>query len=237
MVSVTVTRRMNQEDRTDLMRFLFMRPTRTVGTRGQEDIGAFDGWLEGDSEVSVPELVADLDDSFLGPETAEQGKEAITVEGTVVEAQGVDPIDQEPGMEFQEEAEESGDESDGEEWVLPQAQGMPSLTIRSLNIYRQLGEGGFGQVYAASLKGSGKVHAVKIIPKTGDNEDQTSREQDLLRRLIGCPFFCQLEASWQSDLNYYLVTVWTFSPHHPARILIVAGIVCSSADIPWKPPR
>lgn len=238
-ISVMVTRRVTQEDRIDLMRFLFMGPTRTVSTGGQEDIGAIDDWVEEDSEVSVPELVADLDDSFLGLETAEQGKEATAVEETVPEAQGEDRIDQEPDMGFTEEAEEfegEGDEDDEDndgEWALPPARGAPSLSVKSLTLYRQLGEGGFGQVYAASLKGSDKVRAVKVIPKTEDNEDQVSREQDLLRRLTGCPFFPQLEASWQSNLNYYLVTVCFFPLHRLARVLL---IVCSSADIPWKAP-
>ena len=210
-VSVAVTHEMNQEDRIDLMRFLFMGPTRTVGVRGQEDIGVTDGWSEEDSEVSVPELVVDLDNSSLGLETAEQGKEAAAVEEMVMEAQGEDQVDQEPNMGFTDEAEESEDDED--EWTLLPSQGAPSLSVKSLTLYHQLGEGGFGKVYAASLKGSDKVHAVKIIPKIEGNEDQVSREQDLLRRLVGCPFFPQLEASWQSNLNYYLVTVRVFSPY------------------------
>ena len=239
-VSVVVTQRVNEEDRIDLMRFLFMGPTRTVSARGQEGIGAVDDWIEGDSEVSVPELIVDLDDSFLGLETAEQGKEATAVEETVVEAQGEDRAGRELDIGLCEEVEESGgegdkgDDEDEEEWVLPRAQG--ALSIESLTLYRQLGEGGFGQVYAASLKGSSRVHAVKVIPKTEENEDQVSREQDLLRRLIGCSFFSQLEASWQSSLNYYLVTVCAFPLFHAARVLIISGIVCSSADLPWKPP-
>lgn len=211
---------MNQEDRVDLMRFLFTGPTRTVSDGDQEDIGVVDDWLEGDSELSVPELVADLDDSFLGLDIAEKGKEATAVE----EARGEDRSDQGQDMPVTEEVEgsevESGEdtEDDEEGWALLQAQGAPSLSVKSLTLYRQLGEGGFGQVYAASLKGSDKVHAVKIIPKTEDNKDQVSREQDLLRRLIGDSFFPQLEASWESNLNYYLLTVCIFSLHHPAHI-------------------
>ena len=179
-----------------------------MGDRSQQDIGAVDDWLEENSEVSVPELDADLDDGFIGLDIAEQGNEATAVE----EAQGEDQTDHEQDMEFTEEARESEDEGEDfedneEEWVLPQTQGAPSLSIKSLTLYRQLGAGGFGQVYVASLKGGHKVHAVKIIPKTEDNKDQVLREQDLLRRLIGCPFFPQLEASWQSSLNSYLVTV------------------------------
>jgi len=224
-VSVAVTHRMNQEDRIDLMRFLFMGPTKTVSYGDQEDIGAVDDWLEGDSELSVPELIADLlDDSFLGLDIADQGKEA--VEETVVGAQGEDRTDQGRDIPFTEEVQGprvgGGEdaEDDEEEWALPQTQGAPSLTVKSLRLYRQLGEGGFGQVYAASLKGSDKVHAVKIIPKTEDNEDQASREQDLLRRLMECAFFPKLEASWQSNLNYYLVTVCVFSLLHPTHILL-----------------
>ena len=179
-----------------------------MSDRSQQDIGAVDDWLEENSEVSVPELDADLDDGFIGLDIAEQGNEATAVE----EAQGEDQTDHEQDMEFTEEARESEDEGEDfedneEEWVLPQTQGAPSLSIKSLTLYRQLGAGGFGQVYVASLKGGHKVHAVKIIPKTEDNKDQVLREQDLLRRLIGCPFFPQLEASWQSSLNSYLVTV------------------------------
>jgi hypothetical protein len=221
-VSVLVTRRMNQEDRVDLMRFLFMGLTRSVDYRGQGDIGAVDDWFEEDSEVSVPELVADLDDSFHGLEIAGKGK-ATAVEETAAEAQGEDTTDQDIGVDG--EAEEEGDEADergAEEWAVSPAQGAPSLTAKSLTLYRQLGEGGFGQVYAASLKGSGKVHAVKVIPKTEENEDQVSREQDLLRRLVGCPFFPQLEASWQSNLNCYLVTVCTFSLRRPIDLLLIS---------------
>src|ERR1700748_1281106 len=87
-VPVVVTHRMNQEDRADLIRFLFMGPTRTVGVSSQEDIGAVGDWFEGDSQVSVPELVADLDDSFLEMEIAEQGKEDAAVEETVMKARG-----------------------------------------------------------------------------------------------------------------------------------------------------
>ena len=236
-VSVAVAHRMNQEDRIDLMRFLFTGPTRTVGDRGQQDIGAIDDWLEEDSAVSVPELVADFDDSFLGPDIAEQGNEATAVE----EAQGEDQADYEQDMGFTEEAGESDDEGDEdieeseEEWVLPRAQGAPSLSLKSLTLYRQLGAGGFGQVYGASLKGSRKVHAVKIIPKTEDNRDQVLREQDLLRRLIGCPFFPQLEASWQSSFNFYLVMVCAFFFASNPTFYSFPGIVCSLADIPWKP--
>lgn len=210
-VSVVVSGRMNEEDRIDLMRFLFMAPTRTVGDRGQEDVGAVDDWFEEDMEVSVPELVADLDDSFLGLDDEEQGKEALAVEEPVLEVQGEDPIDQDQEAELSEEVVESESDSDAEEWAVLPARGAPSLSIKSLTLYRPLGEGGFGRVYTASLKRSKKVHAVKVIPKTDENEDQALREQDLLRRLIGCPFFTQLEASWQSSLNYYVVTVWIFS--------------------------
>ncbi|KAF9651342.1 kinase-like protein [Thelephora ganbajun] len=185
-----------------------MGSTRIVGDRGQEDIGAVDDWFEGDSVVSVPELVADLDDSFHELEIADQGKEATAVE----EAQGEDPIDRESHTGSNGEGGESGGEGDEgyeyneEEWAALPARGVSPLSIKSLTLYRQLGEGGFGQVYAASLEDCDKVHAVKVIPKTEGNKDQVSREQDLLRRLIGCPFFTQLEASWQSSLNYYLVT-------------------------------
>lgn len=218
-ISVAVTHSMNQEDRIELMRFLFMRPTRSMGARGQEDIGAADYCFEGDSQMSIPELEADSDDSsFLGLGTAEQGKEDAAVEETVEETQGEEDIDQAQDMGFWENAEESEDEKDDEdEWI----QGAPSLSIKSLTLYRQLGEGGFGQVYAATLRGSDKVHAVKVIPKTEENEDQVSREQDLLRRLIGCSFFPQLEASWHSNLNYYIVTVCNFSPCHPTHVLTI----------------
>jgi hypothetical protein len=219
---------MNQEDRIDLMRFLFTGPTRTVNDRSQQYIGTIDDWLEGDSEVSVPELVADLDDSFLRLDIAEQGNEATAVEEKIKEAQGEDQTDHEQDMVFSEEAGESDDEGDEdaedseEEWVLPQAQGAPSLSVKSLTFYRQLGAGGFGQVYGASLKGSRKVHAVKIIPKAVDNEDHVLREQDLLRRLIGCPLFPQLEASWQSSLNSYLVTVCVFSLRQKTHISLIS---------------
>src|SRR5579872_3026036 len=101
-VPVVISGRMSEGDRVDLMRFLFMGPTRSMGDRGQEDIGAVDDWAEGHSEVSVPELVADIDDSVLGPETGEQGKEAAAV-GDAVRAQNEDSIDQEQDAEYVEE--------------------------------------------------------------------------------------------------------------------------------------
>lgn len=220
-VTVVATGRMNEEDRIDLMRFLFMGPTSSLGDRGRENLGAVGDWFDDDSEVSVPELVADLDDSFLGLDTEEQGKEATAVEETVTDsAHGGDPIDQEQVIRLSEEVDSEEFEEEGECVVRP-AHGAPSLSIKSLTLYRQLGEGGFGQVYTASLEGSSKVHAVKIIPKVGENKDQTFREQDLLRRLIGCPFFSQLEASWQSSLNYYIVTVFSFSLRHPTDVLLI----------------
>ena len=223
-VSVAVTGRMNEEDRIDLMRFMFMGPTRSVGDRGQENLGAADDWVEEDSGVSIPELVADLDDSFLGLDTEEQGKEATAVEETVVDIQGEDPVDQEQEVRLSQGVD--SEESEGEEeWAARPAQGVPSLSVKSLTFHHQLGEGGFGRVYAASLKGSSKVHAVKVIPKTKENEDQALREQDLLRRLIGCPFSSQLEASWQSNLNYYLVTVRSFSLCHPTDVLLTSRII------------
>ena len=197
-----------------------------MGIRGQEDIEADDYRFEGDSEMSIPELIADSDDSFLGPENGEQGKDEAAVEYAVEETQGEDGIDQASDAGSGEDVEESeGDGGDGDDeggWVLPSTQGAPRLSIKSLTLYRQLGEGGFGQVYAASLKGSDKVHAVKVIPKTEENQDQASREQDLLCRLIGCSFFPQLEASWHSSLNYYLVTVRVYSPPYPTQVLIVS---------------
>ena len=227
-ISVAVTRRMDQEDRIDLMRFLFTGPTKIAGNRNQGDIGVADDWLEGDSEVSVPELVADLDDSFLGLDLdiAEQGKEATAVGGMVTEG---DRIDQEQGIGFTEEARESEVEDNEEKWALPQAQGATSLTVKSLTLYRQLGAGGFGRVYGATLKGSNELHAVKVIPKTQDNENQALREQDLLRRLMGCPLFPRLDASWQSSLNYYLVTVCDVlsSPSIPRFIHFTALFVIS----------
>ena len=103
-----------------------------MGDRSQQDIGAVDDWLEENSEVSVPELDADLDDGFIGLDIAEQGNEATAVE----EAQGEDQTDHEQDMEFTEEARESEDEGEDfedneEEWVLPQTQGAPSLSIKS----------------------------------------------------------------------------------------------------------
>ena len=224
-VSVAITRRMNQEDRIDLMRFLFTGPTRTVGERGQQDIGVVGDWIEEDSGVSVPELVADLDDSFLGLDIAEQGNEATAVE-TIKEAQGEDRTDLDMGFteEAGESEDEGGEDTGGSEegWVLPRAQGAPSLSTKSLTLYRQLGAGGFGQVYGASLKGSQKVHAVKIIPRTEENGDRVLREQDILRRLIGCHFFPQLEASWQSSLNSYLVTVCVSSLRQKTHIPLIS---------------
>lgn len=184
------------------MRFLFMRPTKSVDDRGQEGLGAFDYSFEGDSLVSIPELVSDSDDSFLGLDQTEQGKGGAAVEESVEEPQGEDEVDQAPKKGPSEDEEQDEDGS-----ALLSGPGAPSLSVKTLTLYRRLGEGGFGQVYAAGLKGSDKVHAVKIIPKTKENEDQVAREQDLLRRLVGCTFFPQLEASWQSNLNYYLVTV------------------------------
>jgi len=206
---------MNQEDRVELMRFLFTGPTRSVGARGLEDIGVLDYSFGGDSQVSIPEVVADSDDSFHWLDTGKQGRDEAAVDGTVEDAQGEDDISQATDTGFSEDVED-----DEDELVLPPSRGAPSLSIKSLTLYRQLGEGGFGRVYAASLKGSEKVHAVKVIPKTEENRDQVSREQDLLRRLVGCPFFSQLEASWHSDLNYYLVTVWALFHRHPTRVLI-----------------
>ena len=214
-VSVTVTHRMDQEDRIELMRFLFMGPTRSVGARGLEDIGALDYSFDGDSQVSIPELVADSDDSFHWMETAKQGRDEAAAEQAVKAARGEDYADPATDTGFSEDVED-----DEDEWVLPPFRGAPPLSVKSLTLYRQLGEGGFGQVYAASLKGGGKLHAVKVIPKTEENRDQVSREQDLLRRLVGCPFFSQLEASWHSNSNYYLVTVWTLSLRHPTSVLI-----------------
>lgn len=238
-VSTAITGRMSEEDRVDLMRFLFMGPTRSVGERGQGDLGAINDWFEEDSEVSVPELVADLDDSFLGPGTVEQGKEATGVEETVALVQGEDSTDQEPELglsegagEFEDEGDENGVRDEGG-CAVPPARGAPSLSAKSLTLYRQLGEGGFGRVYAASLKGSTKVHALKIIPKTEENKDQAPREQDLLRRLIGCPFFSQLEASWQSNLNYYLVMVYNLSLLRPTDVLLIAFL---SACLSRQPP-
>lgn len=227
-VSVAITRRMNQEDRIDLMRFLFTGPTRIVGDRGQQDIGVVGDWIEEDSGVSVPDLVADLEDSFLGLDIAEQGNEATAIEETTKEAQGEDRTDHEVDMGFTEEAgeseDESGEDTEGSEegWVLPRARGAPSLSIKSLTLYRQLGAGGFGQVYGASLKGSRKVHAVKVIPRTEENGDQVLREQDILRRLIGCHFFPQLEASWQSSFNSYLVTVCVFFLRQKTHIPLIS---------------
>lgn len=215
-VSVAVTHRLNQEDRIELMRFLFTGPTRSVGGGGQEDIGALDYDFEGDSQVSIPGLVADSEDSFCWLEDMEQGKE-VAVEETVEDAQGEDDISQAPDIGSSEDAED-----DEDEWIVPPVQGAPPLSVKSLTLYRQLGEGGFGRVYAASLRRSEKLHAVKIIPKTGENQDQVSREQDLLRRLLGCSFFSQLEASWESNLNYYLVTVWLLPLRHPTHVLITS---------------
>ena len=222
---------MSEEDRIDFMRFLFMGPTRSVGDRGQENLEVVEDWLGEDDEVSVPELVADLDDSFsfLGLDTEEQGKEAAAVDENVVEVQGEDPIDQGQDVQLSEEVD-SEFEDEGN-WAVRPAQGAPSLSVKLLTLYRQLGEGGFGRVYAASLKGSRKVHAVKIIPKAEQDEDQALREQDLLRRLIGCPFFSQIEASWQSNLNYYLVTVRSTFLRHPAEVLLIYRTVLSSAGL------
>jgi hypothetical protein len=211
-VSVAVAHRMSQEDRVDLIRFLFTGPTKSVGDMGQGDVGAADDWVEGDSEVSVPELVADLD-SFLGLDIAEQGKEATAVEEAVLAVQKEGRTHREQEIESTGEAGESEGggsedvEDSGDERGILRTRGVPSLSVKSLTFYRQLGVGGFGQVYAASLKGCHKIHAVKVIPKTEENEDQVSREKDILLRLAGCRFFPQLEASWQSSLNYYLVTV------------------------------
>lgn len=219
---------MSQEDRIDLIRFLFTGPTKIVGDMGQGGIGAADDWVEGDSEVSLPELVADLDDSFLGFDIAEQGKEAIAVEEAIL------VVYREGRTHGEQETEPTGEvgesEGGGSEYVQDsgdgraslQAQGAPPLSVKSLTLYRQLGVGGFGQVYAASFKGSDKIHAVKIIPRTEENEDQVLREKDILLRLAGCHFFPQLEASWQSSLNYYLVTVCALPLRQPIDGLLIS---------------
>ena len=227
-VSVVVSRRMSREDRIDLIRFLFTGPTKIVGDMDLGGIGVADDWVEGDSEVSVPELVADLDDSFPGLDVAKQGKEATAVEEAVlaVQKEGRTHGEQETEPTWEAGESEGEDSKDVEDSVdgraFPQAQGAPSLSVKSLTFYRQLGEGGFGQVYAASLKGSDKIHAVKIIPKTEENEDQVLREKDILLRLAGCHFFPQLEASWQSSLNYYLVTVCVLPLHQPIDSLLIS---------------
>ncbi|XP_040294257.1 protein kinase C delta type-like [Bufo bufo] len=80
----------------------------------------------------------------------------------------------------------------------------PQLSISGFDFHQVLGEGGFGKVVLASVRGRNTFKAIKIIIKE-DNAEDLQRERRILLAARDCPFLCHLYAALQSQGHAYFI--------------------------------
>ena len=79
--------------------------------------------------------------------------------------------------------------------------------LKNYEIIKELGEGGFGKVYAAKNKKSGEIRAIKQLLKKNiskDDLDRFKREIEVLKK-IDHPNVIKLYEKYESDNHIYLV--------------------------------
>lgn len=91
-----------------------------------------------------------------------------------------------------------------------------SITLDSFQCTRLLGRGTFGMVFMARMKCRTAPCALKIVTKTDPRSkaqgySELLSEQQILKTLCDNPHFVELQASWQTALNFYFMMVSTSS--------------------------
>ena len=81
--------------------------------------------------------------------------------------------------------------------------------VDSFNYLTVLGQGSFGKVMLAELKGTDAVYAIKLISKKevleDDDVESTMTEKRVLSLSAGCEFLTRMYATFQSDERLYFV--------------------------------
>ncbi|KAJ6598687.1 kinase-like domain-containing protein, partial [Mycena sp. CBHHK59/15] len=81
-------------------------------------------------------------------------------------------------------------------------------TLADFDFLRLLGKGGTAKVYLVRCKSTGKLYAMKVAPKEGQNGDIIN-EQVIMRNIARLPnrprYLLPLVASWNDSANYYLI--------------------------------
>ena len=84
-----------------------------------------------------------------------------------------------------------------------------SLNVNSFDYITVLGEGSFGKVFLADLKGTDDTYAVKVLRKNDvlDDDDvgATMTEKNVLALSAGCAFLTRMFATFQSPEKLYYV--------------------------------
>lgn len=84
-----------------------------------------------------------------------------------------------------------------------------SLNVNSFDYITVLGEGSFGKVFLADLKGTDDTYAVKVLRKNDvlDDDDvaSTMTEKNVLALSAGCNFLTRMFATFQSPEKLYYV--------------------------------
>lgn len=79
------------------------------------------------------------------------------------------------------------------------------LSLKNCVVVRKLGQGAYGEVYLAKLKGSGKMVAIKCIPKSKLNkraQDNLVSEISILQKLRHPHIVRLIDFSWDSERVY-----------------------------------
>ncbi|KDQ61900.1 hypothetical protein JAAARDRAFT_55193 [Jaapia argillacea MUCL 33604] len=85
----------------------------------------------------------------------------------------------------------------------------PPISLTSFQAIRLLGQGGSGTVFLVIHPPTNTSFALKVQQKHIQKNIWVRGEQEVLRRLVGVPGMVQLEASFQDEQNFYLLT-----PHY-----------------------
>ncbi|XP_031758121.1 protein kinase C theta type-like [Xenopus tropicalis] len=81
------------------------------------------------------------------------------------------------------------------------------LDIKNYKFHAELGQGGFGQVMLASFRPNKQLVAIKVLKKQSEkiNPYTVAREANLLKISRECAFLCHSYATFQSELEAFLV--------------------------------
>jgi hypothetical protein len=101
--------------------------------------------------------------------------------------------------------------------------GPSALSVHDFDILGPIGAGSFSTVHKVKHTATGRISALKVIPKADLCKDRlvcVEQEQECLKRAIGMKGVLQLEASFHDSNNFYLLTVCfeDFSPSHDADL-------------------
>lgn len=99
---------------------------------------------------------------------------------------------------------------------------VKGIGLESFEPIRQIGKGGHGTVFLVKHKTTSSTFALKVVQKMRIRPKSLHRifqEQEIMKRLVGNPWFLSLEASFQDTENFFFVTVSNYPLYYSFGII------------------